>query len=79
MQETAKVNYVRYGRGSKAKGRSKPKPSGRNGSSSGSQPKTGNTSKTSKPAMKVETQSYPTTSVGDVGNPDIRNRSTARP
>ena len=52
MQETAKVNYVRYGRGSKAKGKSKPKPSGGNGSSSGSQPKTSNTSKTSKPAMK---------------------------
>ena len=49
MQETAKINYVKYGRSSKAKGRSKPKPSG---SSSGSQPKTGNTSKTSKPAMK---------------------------
>ena len=52
MQETAKVNYVKYGRGSKAKGRSKPKPSGSNGSSSGSWPKTGDTSKTSKPAMK---------------------------
>ena len=52
MQETAKVNYVKYGRGSKAKGKSKPKPSGGNGSSSGSQPKTGNTSKISKPAMK---------------------------
>ena len=36
MQETAKVNYVKYGRGSKAKGKSKPKPSGSNGSSSGS-------------------------------------------
>ena len=47
---------MKYGRGSKAKGRSKPKSSGSNGSSngntSGSQPKTGNTSKTSKPAMK---------------------------
>ena len=52
MQETAKVNYVKYGRGSKAKGRSKPKPSGSNGSSSGRQHKTGNASKTSKPATK---------------------------
>ena len=43
---------MKYGRGSKAKGRSKLKSSGSNGSSSGSQPKTGNTSKTSKPAMK---------------------------
>ena len=55
IQETAKVNYVKYGRGSKAKERSNLKSSGSNGSSSGSsgsQPKTGNTSKTSKPAMK---------------------------
>ena len=29
--------------------------------------------------QKVENPSYPTTSVGDVGNPDIRNQSTARP
>ena len=69
MQETAKVNYVKYRRGSKATGKSKPKPSGSNGSSSGSQPKTGNTNKTSKPAMKGGKWSYPTTSVGEWETP----------
>ena len=51
MQENAKVNYVKYDRGSKAKGRSKLKPSGSN-SRGGSWPKTGNTSK----ALKLSTK-----------------------
>ena len=62
MQETAKVNYVKYGRGSKAKGRSKPK-------SSGSQPKTGNTSKTSKPAMKGRKPKLPNNICWRCGKP----------
>ena len=35
MQETAKINYIQYGKGSNTKGRPKPRPSGRNGSSGG--------------------------------------------
>ena len=58
MQETAKVNYMKYSRGSKAKGRSKPKPSGSNGrgGSSGSWPKTWSTSKTQ---LTLETPAKP--------------------
>ena len=50
MQETAKVNYIQYGRGSKTKSRLKSKPSGSSGSSSssGARPKLENTSKRNK-------------------------------
>ena len=49
MQETAKVNYVHYGEGSK-KGKSKPRPSG---GSSGSRVNPGNTGKPSGKGKKV--------------------------
>ena len=54
MQETAKVNYVHYGKGPK-KGKSKPRPSGSSGSSggSGSRVNTGNTGKPSGKGKKV--------------------------
>ena len=51
MQETAKVNYVHYGKGSK-KGKGKPRPSGGSGSSSGSGGSSVNAGKPSKPNGK---------------------------
>ena len=50
MQETAKVNYIQYGRRSKTKSRLKTKPSSSSGSSgsSGARPKLENTSKSTK-------------------------------
>ena len=44
MQETAKINNIQYGKGSKTKGRPKPRPSGSNGSRAN----TGNTRKPTK-------------------------------
>ena len=55
MQETAKVNYVQYGRGTK-KGKTKPRPSGSSGSSSssgGGRVNTGNARKPSGKGRKV--------------------------
>ena len=51
MQETAKVNYVHYGKGSK-KGKSKPRPSGGSGSSSGGGGSRVNAGNTGKPSGK---------------------------
>ena len=59
MQETPKVNYVHYGKGS-MKGKSKPRP---NGSSSGSRVNAGNPGK---PHGKSRKFNYPLTSIGDV-------------
>ena len=71
MQETAKVNYVKYSRGSKAKGRSKPKPSGSNsrGGSSGSWSKTGNTSKAWKSSTKGKKPKLPNNICWRCGKP----------
>ena len=54
MQETAKVNYIQYSKGSKTKGRLKPRPSGSSGSNggSGSRVNTGNTRKPTKSTGK---------------------------
>ena len=52
MQETAKVNYVHYGKGSK-KGKSKPRPSGGSSGSGGSRVNAGNTGKPSGKGKKV--------------------------
>ena len=65
IQETAKVNYVHYGKGSK-NGKGKPRPSGGSGSGSssgsgGSRVNAGNTGKPSGKSRKV-----PLMSVGDV-------------
>ena len=50
MQETAKINYIQYGKGSKTKGRPKPRPSGSSGGngSGGSRVNTANTRKPTK-------------------------------
>ena len=55
MQETAKVNYVQYGRGTK-KGKTKPRPSGSSGGSSsgrGSRINAGNARKPPRKGRKV--------------------------
>ena len=64
MQETAKVNYVHYGKGSK-KGKSKPRPSGGSGSSSGGGSRV-NAGTQENLLERVRKFHYPLTSVGDV-------------
>ena len=65
MQETAKVNYVHYGKGSK-KEKSKPRPSGGSGSSSGSSGNRVNAGNPGKPSGKGRKFHYPLMSVIDV-------------
>ena len=71
MQETARVNYVHYGKGSK-KSRGKSRPSGSCSSSSGGSGSSVNIGKPSKPSGKVGKFHYPLTSVGDVAKGDTR-------
>ena len=59
MQETAKVNYVHYGNGSK-KGKGKPRPSGSSGSSSGGSCSRVNAGNTGKPSGKSRKVPLPT-------------------
>ena len=59
MQETAKVNYVHYGKGSK-KGKSKPRSRGGSGSSSGSGGSRVNAGNTGKPSGKGKKVPLPT-------------------
>ena len=59
MQETAKVNYVHYGKGSK-KEKSKPRPSGDSGGSSGCGGSRVNTRNTEKPSGKGKKVPLPT-------------------
>ena len=61
MQETAKVNYVHYEKGSK-KGKGKPRPSSGSSGSGGSRVNAGNTRKPSGKSRKVPLP----TDVGDV-------------
>ena len=68
MQETAKVNYVHDGKGSK-KGKSKPRPSGGSSGGSGSRVNAGNMGKPSGKGKKVP---LPLTSVGDMEKDDIK-------
>ena len=59
MQETAKVNHVHYGKGSK-KGKSKPRPSGSSGSGSGGSGSRVNTGNTGNPPGKGKKVPLPT-------------------
>ena len=68
MQETTKVNYNQYGRGSKTKGRPKAKPSGGSGSSGG-RTKARNTGKSSKLTGKGKKPPLPTNMCWRCGKP----------
>ena len=70
MQETAKVNYAQYGKGSK---RGKPKSSGKGSTSGGSG---GSSGKPSNPVAKVRKFHYPQTFVVDVVKEDITEGTT---
>ena len=74
MQDTAKVNYVNNGKGSK-KGKSKPRPSGSSSGGSGSRVNAGNTGKLSGKGKKIH---YPLTSVGDVEKAGIKKVNPVR-
>ena len=71
MQETAKVNYVHYGKGSK-KGKSKPRPSGGSGSSSGGSAAESILGTQQNLLERVRKFHYPLTSVGDVEKAGIK-------
>ena len=74
MQETAKVNYVHYGKGSK-KGKSKPRSSGSSSGGSGSR---ANAGKLENPLERAGKFHYPMTSVGDVEKGGIQKVNPLR-
>ena len=74
MQETIKVNYIQYGRGSNTKGRPKAKPGGGSGSSGsnssgGGSTKAGNAGKSSKMTGKGKKPPLPTNMCWRCGKP----------
>ena len=80
MQETAKINYIQYGRGSKTKGRPKPRPSGSSSSNGGSDGtvNTANTRNPTKSTEKVGRLHYLMIYVGGVENLDTRKVNHAK-
>ena len=78
MQETAKVNYIQYSKGSKTMGRPKPRPSGSNGGSGG-RVNIGNTRNPPNQLEKIGRLHYLMIYVGGVENLGTRKVNPVRP